>query len=106
MHDEETEEGRIVCKCFSYEPYIISEKSANSICEPFRRSPMPSRLAAGALPVTMFRAGCRILLDQVWGGQPPLQAGPIQLPGYCREEPAMVRIVAVSVREESGEGGR
>jgi NifU-like protein len=46
QREEEREEGRLLCECFS-------------VTEPYLRSPTPSRRAGLACPATTFPAGCR-----------------------------------------------
>jgi NifU-like protein len=70
IRDTETEEGRIVCKCFSLtEPYIkrkISELNLRSIPE------ITNAIKAGGACMSCHHVpgGLQDLLDQVWKGKP------------------------------------
>jgi NifU-like protein len=70
MHNEETEEGRIVCKCFSVtEPYIkrkIRELGLRTIEE------ISNAIKAGGGCTSCHHApgGLQDLLDEVWQGRP------------------------------------
>jgi len=88
MHDEETEEGRMVCKCFSLsEPYIkrkIRELNLRTIPQ------ITNAIKAGGGCTSCHHVpgGLQDLLDQVWGGQAAAAgSGPIQLP-VLQGEPA------------------
>jgi len=88
MHDEETEEGRMVCKCFSLsEPYIkrkIRELNLRTIPQ------ITNAIKAGGGCTSCHHVpgGLQDLLDQVWGGQvAAANSGPIQLP-VLQGEPA------------------
>jgi NifU-like protein len=70
IHDQETEEGRIVCKCFSLtEPYIkrkIVELNLRTIAE------ITNAIKAGGACMSCHHVpgGLQDLLDQVWQGRP------------------------------------
>jgi NifU-like protein len=70
IHDKETEEGRIVCKCFSLtEPYIkrkIQELNLRSIPE------ITGAIKAGGACMSCHHVpgGLQDLLDQAWQGKP------------------------------------
>lgn len=93
IHDQETEEGRIVCKCFSLtEPYIkrkIRELSLRSIPE------ITNAIKAGGGCTSCHHVpgGLQDLLDQVWQGKPataPAVAQPfVILPAEVREVPEL-----------------
>jgi NifU-like protein len=81
MHDEDTDEGRMVCKCFSLtEPYIkrkIRELNLKTIPQ------ITNAIKAGGGCTSCHHVpgGLQDLLDQVWGGQAAAtSAGAIQLP--------------------------
>jgi NifU-like protein len=69
MHDQETEEGRIVCKCFSLtEPYIkrkIRELNLRTIPQITNAI----KAGGGCASCHHLPGGLQDLLDQVWGGQ-------------------------------------
>jgi NifU-like protein len=89
IHDQETEEGRLVCKCFSLtEPYIkrkIRELNLRSIPE------ITNAIKAGGACASCHHApgGLQDILDEVWGGQPErpqASSQPFQiLPSQTRE---------------------
>jgi NifU-like protein len=89
IRDQETEEGRIVCKCFSLtEPYIkrkIRELNLHSIPE------ITNAIKAGGGCTSCHHVpgGLQDLLDQVWQGKPaaaPAATQPFQiLPSEARE---------------------
>jgi len=93
IHDQETEEGRIVCKCFSLtEPYIkrkIRELNLRSIPE------LTNTIKAGGGCTSCHHVpgGLQDLLDQVWQGKPgtaPAVAQPfVILPAEVREVPEL-----------------
>ncbi len=93
IHDQETEEGRIVCKCFSLtEPYIkrkIHELNLRSIPE------ITNAIKAGGGCTSCHHVpgGLQDLLDQVWQGKPLKAPGLIQpftiLPTEVRESPEL-----------------
>jgi NifU-like protein len=72
MHDQETEEGRLVCKCFSLtEPYIkrkIRELHLRSIPQ------ITNAIKAGGACASCHHVpgGLQDLLDEVWKGEPVL----------------------------------
>ena len=80
IHDEETEEGRIVCKCFSLtEPYIrrkIRELNLRTIPQ------ITNAIKAGGGCASCHHVpgGLQDLLDQVWGGQTASAAGAVLPP--------------------------
>lgn len=80
MHDQETEEGRIVCKCFSMtEPYIkrkILELNLRTIPQ------ITNAIKAGGGCTSCHHVpgGLQDLLDQVWGGQASAAKNPVHLP--------------------------
>jgi NifU-like protein len=92
-HDQETEEGRIVCKCFSLtEPNIkrkIRELNLRSIPE------ITNAIKAGGGCTSCHHVpgGLQDLLDQVWQGKPVKAPGLIQpftiLPAEVRESPEL-----------------
>jgi NifU-like protein len=87
MHDKETEEGRIVCKCFSLtEPYIkrkIRELNLRTIPQ------ITNAIKAGGGCTSCHHVpgGLQDLLDQVWGGKEAAGVGPIPLPVLQAEVP-------------------
>jgi NifU-like protein len=90
MHDKETEEGRIVCKCFSItEPYIkrkIRELNLRTIPQ------ITNAIKAGGGCTSCHHVpgGLQDLLDQVWEGKSAAAAGLVQiqtLPVEPREVP-------------------
>jgi NifU-like protein len=90
MHDKETEEGRIVCKCFSItEPYIkrkIRELNLRTIPQ------ITNAIKAGGGCTSCHHVpgGLQDLLDQVWEGQSTAAAGLVQIqasPTESREVP-------------------
>jgi len=80
MHDQETEEGRIVCKCFSLtEPYIkrkIRELNLRAIPQ------ITNAIKAGGGCTSCHHVpgGLQDLLDQVWEGQPAVTPGLVSPP--------------------------
>jgi NifU-like protein len=80
MHEEETEEGRIVCKCFSLtEPYIkrkIRELNLRTIPQ------ITNAIKAGGGCTSCHHVpgGLQDLLDQVWGDQHVEVPGLVSLP--------------------------
>jgi NifU-like protein len=80
VHDQETEEGRIVCKCFSLtEPYIrrkIRELNLRTIPQ------ITNAIKAGGGCASCHHVpgGLQDLLDQVWGGQAEVPAGTVLPP--------------------------
>jgi NifU-like protein len=88
MHDQETEEGRIVCKCFSLtEPYIkrkIRELNLRTIPQ------ITNAIKAGGGCTSCHHVpgGLQDLLDQVWGGKDAAAGtGPLPLPVLQAEVP-------------------
>ena len=79
IHDQETEEGRIVCKCFSLtEPYIkrkIRELNLRSIPEITNAI----KAGGGCMSCHHVPGGLQDLLDQAWQGKPA--------PAPARSEP-------------------
>lgn len=79
MHDQETEEGRIVCKCFSMtEPYIkrkIRELNLRSIPQITNAI----KAGGGCSSCHHVPGGLQDLLDEVWAGQPASDPGLVQL---------------------------
>jgi NifU-like protein len=90
MHDEETEEGRIVCKCFSLtEPYIkrkIRELNLRTIPQITNAI----KAGGGCSSCHHVPGGLQDLLDQVWGDRgtdaPHLVSPPIS-PVEAQESP-------------------
>jgi NifU-like protein len=80
IHDEETEEGRMVCKCFSLtEPYIkrkIRELNLRTIPQITNAI----KAGGGCSSCHHVPGGLQDLLDQVWGGQAAAASGAVQLP--------------------------
>lgn len=76
IHDKETEEGRIVCKCFSLtEPYIkrkIRELNLRTIPQ------ITNAIKAGGACMSCHHVpgGLQDLLDQVWEGKPAAPGEP------------------------------
>jgi NifU-like protein len=87
MHDQETEEGRIVCKCFSLtEPYIkrkIQELNLRTIPQITNAI----KAGGGCSSCHHVPGGLQDLLDQVWGGQAAAAPGSVHLP-VLPSEPA------------------
>jgi len=80
MHDQETEEGRIVCKCFSLtEPYIkrkIRELNLRTIPQITNAI----KAGGGCSSCHHVPGGLQDLLDQVWEGQPAVTPGLVPPP--------------------------
>ena len=80
IHDEETEEGRMVCKCFSLtEPYIkrkIRELNLRTIPQITNAI----KAGGGCSSCHHVPGGLQDLLDQVWGSQAAAASGGVQLP--------------------------
>jgi NifU-like protein len=80
MHDEETEEGRMVCKCFSItEPYLkrkIRELNLRTIPQ------ITNAIKAGGGCTSCHHVpgGLQDILDQVWEGHAAVETAPITLP--------------------------
>jgi NifU-like protein len=88
MHDQETEEGRIVCKCFSLtEPYIkrkIRELNLRTIPQITNAI----KAGGGCSSCHHVPGGLQDLLDQVWEGKETASgAGPVPLPVLQTEVP-------------------
>jgi NifU-like protein len=69
MHDEESEEGRVVCKCFSItEPYLkrkIRELNLRTIPQ----ITAALKAGGGCMSCHHVPGGLQDILDEVWGGQ-------------------------------------
>jgi NifU-like protein len=90
LHDQETEEGRIVCKCFSVtEPYLkrkIRELNLRSIPQITNAI----KAGGGCMSCHHVPGGLQDILDQVWGGEAMAASGPplVQIPSVeTREMP-------------------
>ncbi len=87
LHEKETEEGRIVCKCFSLtEPYIkrkIRELNLRTIPQ------ITNAIKAGGGCASCHHVpgGLQDLLDQVWEGKAAMDKGLVQLPILPVETP-------------------
>jgi len=79
VHDQETEEGRIVCKCFSItEPYIrrkIRELNLRTIPQITNAI----KAGGGCTSCHHIPGGLQDLLDQVWGGQAAASSDLVQI---------------------------
>jgi NifU-like protein len=88
LHDQETEEGRIVCKCFSVtEPYLkrkIRELNLRSIPQITNAI----KAGGGCMSCHHVPGGLQDILDQVWGGEAMAASGP-----------PLVQISSVETRE-------
>ena len=75
LHDQETEEGRVVCKCFSLtEPYILRKiKELNLRTIPQITSAIKAGGACGSCH--HVPGGLQDLLDRVWQGKSPASGG-------------------------------
>jgi NifU-like protein len=75
MHDKETEEGRIVCKCFSItEPYIIRKiRELNLRTIPQITNAI--KAGGGCSSCHHVPGGLQDLLDQVWKGESSAASG-------------------------------
>jgi len=80
LHDEETEEGRIVCKCFSItEPYIVRKiRELNLRTIPQITNAI--KAGGGCASCHHVPGGLQDLLDKVWEGQTVEAPGLVQLP--------------------------
>jgi NifU-like protein len=80
MHDEETEEGRMVCKCFSLsEPYIVRKiRELNLRTIPQITNAI--KAGGGCASCHHVPGGLQDLLDQVWGEQTAETPASAQLP--------------------------
>jgi NifU-like protein len=92
MHDQETEEGRIVCKCFSIsEPYLLRKiRELNLRTIPQITNAI--KAGGGCSSCHHVPGGLQDLLDQVWKGEPEYVSGqvPEQLVSIeGHEEPRM-----------------
>jgi NifU-like protein len=93
IHEQETEEGRIVCKCFSLtEPYIkrkIRELNLRSIPEISNAI----KAGGGCMSCHHVPGGLQDLLDEVWreqGGKAPAKSHPLPiLPGTAGAAPEL-----------------
>ncbi|MEJ2246586.1 MAG: iron-sulfur cluster assembly scaffold protein [Acidobacteriota bacterium] len=90
MHDQETEEGRIVCKCFSItEPYLkrkIRELNLRSIPQITNAI----KAGGGCSSCHHVPGGLQDILDQVWAGETA-----------AAENPSLVQITPREVKEDS-----
>jgi NifU-like protein len=88
IHDEETEEGRIVCKCFSItEPYLkrkIRELNLRSIPQITNAI----KAGGGCMSCHHVPGGLQDMLDQVWGAEP-----------HTATSPPLIQIAPTEVRE-------
>jgi NifU-like protein len=80
IHNQETEEGRIVCKCFSLtEPYIkrkIRELNLRTIPEITNAI----KAGGGCMSCHHVPGGLQDLLDQIWRGKPaPARSEPLPI---------------------------
>jgi NifU-like protein len=86
IHAQETEEGRIVCKCFSVtEPYLkrkIRELNLRTIPQITNAI----KAGGGCMSCHHVPGGLQDILDQVWGGQ-PAPSNSIPLPILTSEPP-------------------
>jgi NifU-like protein len=91
MHDQETEEGRIVCKCFSLtEPYIIRKiRELNLRTIPQITNAI--KAGGGCSSCHHVPGGLQDLLDQVWKGEPTQVSGSAAAP-----------LVSIETQEDSG----
>jgi len=80
MHDEETDEGRMVCKCFSItEPYIVRKiRELNLRTIPQITNAI--KAGGGCASCHHVPGGLQDLLDRVWEGQTVEAPGLVQLP--------------------------
>jgi NifU-like protein len=80
MHDKETEEGRIVCKCFSItEPYLIRKiRELNLRTIPQITNAI--KAGGGCSSCHHVPGGLQDLLDRVWGGETAAAAGAASSP--------------------------
>jgi NifU-like protein len=87
MHDQETEEGRIVCKCFSLtEPYILRKiRELNLRTIPQITNAI--KAGGGCSSCHHVPGGLQDLLDQVWVGQATANPGSVHLPVLPAEPP-------------------
>jgi len=86
IHDQETEEGRIVCKCFSVtEPYLkrkIRELNLRTIPQITNAI----KAGGGCMSCHHVPGGLQDILDQVWGGQ-QAPSNSVPLPILTSEPP-------------------
>lgn len=89
IHNEETEEGRMVCKCFSLtEPYI-KRKIVELNLRTIPQITNAIKAGGGCASCHHVPGGLQDLLDQVWGGQAASAgSGLVQLP-ILPSEPAV-----------------
>jgi NifU-like protein len=75
MHDKETEEGRIVCKCFSItEPYLVRKiRELNLRTIPQITNAI--KAGGGCSSCHHVPGGLQDLLDRVWGGETSAASG-------------------------------
>jgi NifU-like protein len=80
MHDKETEEGRIVCKCFSItEPYLVRKiRELNLRTIPQITNAI--KAGGGCSSCHHVPGGLQDLLDRVWGGETAAAAGAASSP--------------------------
>lgn len=80
IHDQETEEGRIVCKCFSLtEPYILRKiRELNLRTIPQITNAI--KAGGGCMSCHHVPGGLQDLLDQVWEGQSTATPGVAAVP--------------------------
>lgn len=90
LHDQETEEGRIVCKCFSItEPYLkrkIRELNLRSIPQITNAI----KAGGGCSSCHHVPGGLQDILDQVWAGETA-----------AAENPTLVQISGIEVKEDA-----
>jgi NifU-like protein len=91
MHDQETEEGRIVCKCFSLtEPYII-RKIRELNLKTIPQITNAIKAGGGCSSCHHVPGGLQDLLDQVWKGESVQVSGGAAAP-----------LVSIETQESSG----
>jgi NifU-like protein len=90
IHDRETDEGRIVCKCFSLtEPYIIRKiRELNLRSIPDITNAI--KAGGGCSSCHHVPGGLQDLLDQVWQGKPAAAQRPSQPLVILSNDPAPV----------------
>jgi NifU-like protein len=91
MHDQETEEGRMVCKCFSLtEPYIIRKiRELNLRTIPQITNAI--KAGGGCASCHHVPGGLQDLLDQVWNGEPATAAAGVSTP-----------LITIQTKEDAG----
>jgi len=87
IHDEETEEGRMVCKCFSLSEPYIKRKILELNLRTIPQITNAIKAGGGCSSCHHVPGGLQDLLDQVWGSQASAGSGSIQLP-ILPSEPA------------------